>query len=287
MSSAIEREILRTVQNDPKISTRRAAAQLPVSHWKVWNVLHREKMHPYHTLQVQELLPGDKPKRVEFCRVLKAKAEANPQYLSNVLWTDESMFTRAGFFNTHNDHTWATENPRVVNETRPQRRFAVNVWAGIINRQIIGPYIFEETLNGGRYLNFLQNELPILLENVPLATRRQMVFQQDGAPPHSTNAVKGHITNTFREPWIGRNGPIAWPPRSPDLTPMDFFLWGYLKQEVYSVPIDTREQLIDRIFMAAQHTQEKLMEIDLAEEVNRRINACIAENGGHFEQLLK
>ena len=38
---------------------------------------------------------------------------------------------------------------------------------------------------------------------------------------------------TFPNKWIGRRGPIEWPPRSPDITPLDFFLWGYLKSEVY------------------------------------------------------
>jgi hypothetical protein len=38
--------------------------------------------------------------------------------------------------------------------------------------------------------------------------------------------------------WIGRGGPIAWPPRSPDLTPLDIFLWGYVKNTVYQVKIN-------------------------------------------------
>lgn len=147
-------------------------------------------MHPYHTLQVQELLPQDLPKRVEFCRWLKMKLEEDNHFLSNILWTDESTFTRAGYFNTHNDHTWATQNPRVVKVTRTQHRFKANVWAGIVNRQLIGPFIFERSLNSVTYSEFLQNELPVLLENVPLVARRRLVFQQDGAPPHSTNAVR-------------------------------------------------------------------------------------------------
>jgi hypothetical protein len=38
--------------------------------------------------------------------------------------------------------------------------------------------------------------------------------------------------------WIGRGGSITWPPRSPDLTPLDFFLWGYAKNIVYQVKIN-------------------------------------------------
>lgn len=38
---------------------------------------------------------------------------------------------------------------------------------------------------------------------------------------------------TFPDWWIGRDGPINWPPRSPDISPLDFFLWGYVKDIVY------------------------------------------------------
>jgi len=80
-----------------------------------------------------------------------------------------------------------------------------------------------------RYLNFLLNELPNLLEQVPLSVRKEMWLQQDGAPPHNSNVVKNFLKSQFPEKWIGTNGPISWPPRSPDLTPLDFFCGGFLK----------------------------------------------------------
>ena len=51
------------------------------------------------------------------------------------------------------------------------------------------------------------------------------------------------LDNTFPGMWIGRRGPVEWPPRSPDLTPPDFFLWGYLKDKVYA----QRPQTIDEL----------------------------------------
>jgi hypothetical protein len=52
---------------------------------------------------------------------------------------------------------------------------------------------------------------------------------------------------TWTEIWIGRGGPITWPPRSSDLTPLDFFLWGYVKNIVYKVKINDVEHLKARI----------------------------------------
>ncbi|EFN76344.1 hypothetical protein EAI_04325, partial [Harpegnathos saltator] len=37
------------------------------------------------------------------------------------------------------------------------------------------------------------------------------------------------LTNTFPNRWIGRRGGIKWPSRSPDLSPFDYFLWEYVK----------------------------------------------------------
>ena len=39
---------------------------------------------------------------------------------------------------------------------------------------------------------------------------------------------------------------VEWPPRSPDSTPCDFFLWGHLKNEVYKTPPTDLQELRDR-----------------------------------------
>ena len=61
-----------------------------------------------------------------------------------------------------------------------------------------------------------------------------IVFQQDGAPPHWATVVRDYLEDTFDGNWCGRSGPIIWPPNSPDLNPPDFFLLGFVKNDVYS-----------------------------------------------------
>ena len=46
---------------------------------------------------------------------------------------------------------------------------------------------------------------------------------------------------------MGRAGPIPWPARSPDLSPLDFWLWGYLKNKVHSHSVATLQELRDAI----------------------------------------
>ena len=53
-----------------------------------------------------------------------------------------------------------------------------------------------------------------------------MYFQHDGVPPHYTRHVREYLNEYFPNRRLGRGGPVAWPPRSPDLTPLDYYLGG-------------------------------------------------------------
>ena len=48
-------------------------------------------------------------------------------------------------------------------------------------------------------------------------------------------------------PLVGRRGSIEWALRSPDLRVLDFYLWDYLEQTVYSKPINNLNHLRQRI----------------------------------------
>jgi hypothetical protein len=113
-----------------------------------------------------------------------------PDFLTRVLWTDEAGFTRDGVMNLHNLHIWAEENPRRTRYSSFQHRFSVNVWAGIVDGRLIGPYVIEDRIGGTQYLNFLQETLPTLMDDLPLNINQDMWFQQNGAPAHFTRPVR-------------------------------------------------------------------------------------------------
>jgi hypothetical protein len=121
---------------------------------------------------------------------------------------------------------------------------------------LIGPVIVEDRMTGQTYLEFLQNELIEKLVNVPLATRIAMYFYHDEAPPHYTWLVMRHLNDTFLNRWIGRGSTINWPRRSPDLTPLDFYLWAWMKSEVYRIKVDTRKELLNSIMDAIARIKE-------------------------------
>jgi len=122
------------------------------------------------------------------------------------------------------------------------------MWVGIVGDYIIGPYFFEENLNAVNYLHFLQNNLPDLLRPVGNQVLRIMWFQQDGAPAHKARIVKTYLSRRFPNRWIDIGSKIhEFSPRSPDLTLLDFFLWGYVKDIVYAEEPTTREDIKNRI----------------------------------------
>ena len=75
------------------------------------------------------------------------------------------------------------------------------------------------------------------------------VFQQDGALPHWALDVRAFLNQQLQGRWIGRAAErdlkmMKWPPRSPDLIPLDFYFLGYAKGKVYFTP---QPQMIDEL----------------------------------------
>ncbi|EZA59714.1 hypothetical protein X777_16514 [Ooceraea biroi] len=92
-------------------------------------------------------------------------------------------------------HYWSVENPRWLRQVERQRPWSLNVWCGVLHNRIIGPFFIDGTLNGQKYADFLSQQLPNLLEEVPLETRLQMWYQHDGCPAHNWGMLKNTVYN--------------------------------------------------------------------------------------------
>lgn len=184
---------------------------------------------------------------------------------------------------SQNCRWWAEDNPNFTIDSKDQYGQKTNVWCGVFNKSVVGPFFFRDNLNSVKYLNFLENELSDYLDELPLNLRRRMWFQLDGAPAHSTHGVRNWLDQKFGEKWIGRFSEYTWPARSPDLTPLDFFLWGFLKQKVYSKrPFATIDDLEREIRDSVAAIPPVMFE-NVAKDLNRRTNLCIEKLGGHTE----
>ncbi|CAH2007674.1 unnamed protein product [Acanthoscelides obtectus] len=145
------RMILREFDRDPTTSVRRVSGALGISASHVHRVLRNNHRRPYHLQPVQGLQPGDAERRIRFCQWILDRTDNNMEFLSNVLWTDESRFTRRGVVNFHNQHIWSHKNSDAVRERNFQHEFNVNVWIGIYRNRLFGPYLLPARLNAATH----------------------------------------------------------------------------------------------------------------------------------------
>jgi hypothetical protein len=114
-----------------------------------------------------------------------------------------------------------------------------------------------------------------------------MVFQHDSAPPHFKCAVVEHLNVHFPERWVGQGSIHPWPPRSPDLSPLDYCIWGWMKNIVYQRKAQTREELLARIMHAAREIRDNSVNLRRATcALHKRTDKCIEAEGGIFENVL-
>lgn len=284
-SVQFEQQILQHFELNQRDSTRRAGAVFNVNHMVIWHILDDDEQHPYHFSRTQELTSADYVPRINFCTWYRNRVAVNPAFSRNVLWTDEASFTRNGVLNLHNEHVWAHENPHAASQSNFQHQWRINVWAGIIGDRILGPVILPSSLNGQIYLDLLNNDIEEGLRELPVSEYVNVIYQHDGAPAHYERRVRQYLDAMYPDGWIGRGGPVAWPARSPDLTPLDFFLWGYVKTHVYAVECDTRDEMVNRINDAFSSVTTQMLR-NTRSSMLRRTALCLEHVGRHFESFL-
>ena len=99
--------------------------------------------------------------------------------------------------------------------------------------------------------------------------------------------MRNHLNVTYPSRWIGRGRPVPWSARSPDLTPLDYFLWGSMKSMVYDTPVMSDENLIVRVNGAIESlTRQPHLLGHVCEAHHRRCSLCNDVGGTQFEPRL-
>ena len=193
----------------------------------------------YKPTFVQELKEEDKQTRLDFANYFLE----NLQGINNtILWTDEAHFHLSGEVSSINGYIWSDVNPK-CRKQKPLHSQKLTVWFGF-SGTITCPiffYPYGKTIKKENYLSMLQTHV------IPSLKRHRQfskaILMQGGAPSHTSKMVKEFLLQQFSSKLIGKGFDCQWPPRSPDLTPCDFFFWGYLKRKVYRHHITDLEHL--------------------------------------------
>ncbi|GFW96177.1 uncharacterized protein TNCV_571481 [Trichonephila clavipes] len=109
-------------------------------------------------------------------------------------------------------------------------------------------------------------------------------FQQDGATCHTARATIDLLKDTFGDRLISRFGPVNWPPRSCDLTPLDYFLWGYVKSLVYADKPQTLDHLEDNIRRVIADIRSQMLE-KVIENWTSRLDYIRASRGNPMPEI--
>ncbi|GFS51812.1 hypothetical protein TNCV_2959161 [Trichonephila clavipes] len=144
---------------------------------------------------------------------------------------------------------WAQNEIAVVPDFHKRILFSdeVHFWLnGYVNTNKTAAFGVKliHKFNGDRYRAMITNFFIPELNNHDV---QELWFQQDGATCHTARATIDLLKDTFGDRLISRFGPVNWPPRSCDLTPLDYFLWGYVKSLVYADKPQTLDHLEDNI----------------------------------------
>ena len=164
-------------------------------------------------------------------------------------------------------------------------KFAKVLLYGLVSVHLLSlDLIFDGPVNGTNYLDMITTFVfPAIREIVGAnGDGADYWWQQDGAPPHYFTPVRDTIDNEFPERWIGRRGFVEWPARSPDITPMDYAVWGIMKVNVFKVHSQSLAELRGRFIDASNDFNENLCQ-SICRSLPSCMVKCILSDGHHFE----
>ena len=184
-----------------------------------------------------------KQAHVEFCEWLLEQPDGFP---NSVFFSDEKTFEERTQPNRQNERYWANVDPGIEDENRVQGGQKVMCWAALIDGRVVLHWFDEgQRENQHIYLHMLQTVVWPAVSTV--ATRMGYWFQQDGARPHTTRLVLDWLASKFGNRVISNLTDRVWPPRSPDLSPLDFWFWGICLSELRGSPPNSIEELKETI----------------------------------------
>ncbi|GFT93077.1 putative transposable element [Trichonephila clavipes] len=210
-----------------------------------------------------------------------------PDFHKRILFSDEAHFWLNGYVNKQNCRIWSEANPQEYVET-PLHPEKLTVWGALWAGGIIGPYFFKNdeghnvTVSGDRYRTMITN---FFIPELNSHDVQELWFQQDGATCHTARATIDLLKDTFGDRLISRFGPVNWPPRSCDLTPLDYFLWGYVKSLVYADKPQTLDHLEDNIRRVIADIRPQMLE-KVIENWTSRLDYIRASRGSPMSEII-
>jgi len=216
------------ISEDPGLSLRKLAKILGVSETTIRRIAEEDLHFKSYVIKVRQTLSeAAKVNRVARCNLLlcSLKNEAAGRI---TFFSDEKIFSVDAKVNRKNDHLFARD-PEDVSTARTKFPTSVHVLSVVSSEgHVMLPHFFqkEETVTEKIYLRILTRVVKPWIDTV--AAGRPYVFQQDGTPAHTSHLVQNWLSDNMEMFWSKE----FWPANSPDLNPMDYYVWGVVERVI-------------------------------------------------------
>jgi len=267
------------ISEDPGVSLAKLAAILGVSDTTVRRIVKNNLRYKSYILKVRQMLSETaKAKRLARCNLLvcslKHTAAGRIKFFS-----DEKIFTVDAKVNRRNDRWLAHDPEDVPVVARTKFPASVHVLSVVSSEDdIMPPHFFKkrETITKEVYVEILRTTVKSWMEDV--AAGRPYIFQQDGAPAHTSHLVQNWLSDNIDMFW----SKDFWPPNSPDLNPLDYYVWGVVERDSNKARhpnVASLQAAIEAAFIKMDRAQLQTA----CSRFRNRIEAVIEAQGGYIE----
>lgn len=268
------------------LSIQRRIQELGTDLNSSWKILRKSLGLKTYKIQLkQELMPSDHKRRVIFSEWASAELNIDRFSYRKIIFSGEANFWLNGCVEKHNMRYLDKQNPHEFLKValHPEK---LTVWCAFHAGGVIGPFFFKN--ERGKNVDVDKIRYRAMLNEFffpKTAGFFDMWFQQDGATCHTARETRDLLRKQFDGMIISRLHNVSWPARSCDLTPCDFFLWGYLKSLVYANKPQTIEDLQVNIEQVIADIPADLCE-NVAKHWVDRINFVEKAQGTHMKEVL-
>ena len=267
-------------------STRQIAGEMGISATSIRNIAKVDLgLFSFRRMPVQVINEATRLKRLTRCKQLLRRLTVKKQ--KNVFFSDEKLFYVSPPVNSQNDRVWSAGRKRDINPQRllvQRAKFSASVMvsAGVccVGKGSLHFVAEKAKINAEYYTN---NLLPKLIEDCNSLVPNDFIFQQDGAPAHTSHLAQDWLMQKTPD-FIKKD---EWPPNSPDLNPLDYHVWGAMLEKYQAhTPKPKNKTELKTVLQGIWNDlpQEPIDRAILS--FRTRLQACIKALGGHFEHLL-
>lgn len=268
------------IDESPGKSMRALAKDFQVDEATIRRVVHEDLRYKSYVIRRGQFMS----QKTRENRVIRARRLLNklkhPEE-PGILWffSDEKNFVQDQKVNRRNDR-WLCQTAGEV-PTVMHTKFPASVMVlGVVSSEgdVMPPFFFRQGLrvNAASYTEVLETVVKPWMDGV--ARGRPYVFQQDSAPSHTAHTTQEWMATNFHD----HVTPNMWPPSSPDVNPLDYYVWGVVERESNRKPHNTIASLQEAI-VAAMANIPKSQLIGACQRFRRRLEDIIDKDGGFIE----